>query len=214
MDIGKAFSYVFDDEKWITKILIGGLFVLLSPLLVGIPFLLGYVVETVGNVMRDETRPLPEWTDLGDKFVKGLILIAVAILYNLPVIFLACLLGILSLAAGDRGEGLLASGRLCVQCLSSLWGLLMAIVAPAVVIRYAESGEFGAAFRFGEVFSLITANLGNYIVALLLGWVASLIAGLGTILCLVGVLFTTFWSYLVAAHLWGQVGRQARPTAV
>lgn len=213
MDIGKAFSYVFEDEKWITKILIGGLFVLLSPLLVGIPFLLGYMVETVRNVMMDEPRPLPEWTDLGDKFVKGLILTAIAILYNLPIILLACLLGIVAATAGDRGANAVRTGTLCVQCLASLWGLLFSVVFPAAVIRYAESGEFTSAFRFGEVFGLITANFGDYIVAILLGWVAGLIAGFGTILCLVGVLFTTFWGYLVTAHLWGQVGRKALPTA-
>jgi len=214
MDIGKAFSYVFEDENWIVKILIGGLFVFLSPLLIGIPFLLGYVVETVQNVMRDEPRPLPEWSDLGDKFVKGLILTVVAIVYMLPVILLACLLGIVSLAVGDRGREGVTAVTLSVQCLSSLWGLLAAIVFPAAVIRYADSGEFSAAFRFGEIFSLITANIGNYIVAILVGWVASIIAGFGTILCFVGVLFTTFWAYLIAAHLWGQVGRQALPTAV
>ena len=214
MDIGKAFGYVFEDEDWIVKILIGGLFVFLSPLLIGIPFLLGYMAETVRNVMRDEPRPLPEWSDLGDKFVKGLILTVVAIVYALPIILLACLMGIVSLAAGDRGGEGVRSVALCVQCLSSLWGLLVAIVFPAAVIRYAESGEFSAAFRFGEIFSLITANIGNYIVALLLGWVVlPIIAGFGTILCFVGVLFTTFWAYLVAAHLWGQVGRQALPPA-
>jgi len=214
MDIGKAFSYVFDDEKWITKILIGGLFVLVSPLLVGIPFLLGYVVQTVRNVMMEEAHPLPEWSNLGDKFVKGLILAVILILYNLPVILLGCLLGIASLVVRDRGEDLVVSGTFCVQCLSSLWWLLIAIVFPAVVIRYAESGDFAAAFRFGDIFSLIAANLGDYIVAILVGWLASLVATLGTILCFVGVLFTTFWSYLVAAHLWGQVGRRALPTGV
>lgn len=213
MDIGKAFGYVFEDENWIVKILIGGLFVFLSPLLIGIPFLLGYMVETVRNVIGDEPHPLPEWSDLGDKFVKGLILTAVVILYNLPVILLACLLGIVGLVAGGREEPV-RTGALCVQCLSSLWGLLVAVVFPAAMIRYAESGEFSAAFRFGDIFSLITANIGNYIVAILLGWVACIIAGFGTILCFVGVLFTMFWGYLVAAHLWGQVGRQALPTAV
>jgi len=214
MNIGKAFGYAFEDEDWIVKILIGGLFVLLSLVLVGIPFVLGYMVETVRNVMRGESRPLPAWSDLGDKFVRGLILTVVAIVYMLPVILLACLQGIVSLAAGDQGgEGLLTV-TLCVQCLSALWSLLVAIVFPAAVIRYAESGEFSAAFRFGEIFSLIAANTGNYIVAVLLGWVASIIAGFGTIVCFIGDLFTAFWGYLVMAHLWGQVGRQALPTPV
>ncbi len=212
MDIGKAFGYVFEDENWIVKVLIGGLFVLLSPFLIGIPFLVGYAVETVQNVMRDKPRPLPEWSDLGDKFVKGLILTVAAMVYMLPVILLACLLGFVSAVAGNRGGDAVRSVALCVQCISWLWGLLVAIVFPATVIRYAKSGEFMAAFRFGEIFSLITANIGNYIVAILVGWLTSILAGFGVILCFVGVLFTTFWAYLISAHLWGQVGRQALPT--
>jgi len=27
MDIGKSFTYVFDDEKWLQKVLLGGLMV-------------------------------------------------------------------------------------------------------------------------------------------------------------------------------------------
>lgn len=214
MDIGTAFGYAFEDEDWIVKILIGALFVFLTPLLVGIPFVLGYVVDTVRNVMAGEPRPLPEWSDLGGKFVKGLILSVVAIVYMLPVILLACLLGSVSVVAGNGDGDAMRGAILCTQCLASLWGLLVAAVFPAAVIRYAESGEFSAAFRFGEIFSLIAANVGNYVVAVLLGWVASVIAGFGTILCIIGVFFTAFWSYLVMAHLWGQVGRRALPAAV
>ena len=214
MDIGTAFGYAFEDEDWIVKILIGALFVFLTPLLVGIPFVLGYMVDTVRNVMAGEPRPLPEWSDLGGKFVKGLILSVVAIVYMLPVILLACLLGSVSVVAGNGDGDAMQGAILCTQCLASLWGLLVAAVFPAAVIRYAESGEFSAAFRFGEIFSLIAANVGNYIVAVLLGWVASGIAGFGMILCVIGVFFTVFWSYLVMAHLWGQVGRRALPAAV
>ena len=214
MDVSKAFSYVFEDEDWIVKILIGGLFVLLIPFLIGIPFLLGYVVETVRNVMKDEPQPLPGWNDLGDMFVKGLTLTATGILYLLPVILLACPLIAAAILAGDQGGDGIAALSLCVQCLAFLWGLLVAAVFPAAVIRYAESGEFGSAFRFGEIFGLIAGNPANYVVTILVGWLAVIIGGVGVILCGVGVFFTTFWAYLVAAHLWGQMGRQASPTTI
>ncbi len=212
MDIGNAFGYPFEDEDWIVKILIGALFVFLTPLLVGIPFVLGYMVDTVRNVMAGEPRPLPKWSDLGDKFMRGLVLCVVAIVYMLPVILLACLLGAATLLAGNGDGETIQGAVLCTQCLSALWGLLVSAVFPAAVIRYAESGEFSAAFRFGEIFSLIAANIGNYIVAVLLGWVASAIAGFGVLLCIVGVFLTSFWSYLVMAHLWGQIGRRAIPS--
>ena len=29
MDIGKAFSFVFEDERWVSKVLLGGLFMII-----------------------------------------------------------------------------------------------------------------------------------------------------------------------------------------
>jgi len=58
-------------------------------------------------------------------------------------------------------------------------------------------------------------NLGNVIIALLLlivvGVIASLVAGLGLLALIIGILitipFATLWQYLVQAHLFGQIGK-------
>lgn len=207
MDIGKAFSYVFDDENWLTKVLIGGLFTLLGSILIGIPFLVGYAVETIKNVIDGEPKPLPDWSDLGEKFTKGLMLSLVFIVYMLPVILIACLLSVAAMVTegGREAPNLMVAMSTCLNCLSAIWALLVGIVSPAILIRYAVTGEFISAFQFGEIFSFIASNLGNYIIALLLGWVAGLIGGLGAIACGVGLLFTSFWALLVQSHLYGQV---------
>jgi hypothetical protein len=172
------------------------------------------MVDIVRNVMNGETNPLPDWSDLGDKFVTGLTLSAAAILYMLPVILLSCLMGLVSVAAGNGdGDAILGTAISCTSCLSSIWGLLVAAVFPAALIRYSESTEFGSAFRFREIFGLISSNPGNYVVAVLIGWLASVVAAFGVVFCFIGVFFTTFWGYLVMAHLFGQVGRRVSPSA-
>jgi hypothetical protein len=214
MDISTAFGYPFSDEDWIKKLGIGSVFALLSLVLIGIPFILGYMADTIRNVIRGEANPLPDWSNLGEMFVAGLALTVVAILYLLPVILLSCLMGLVSLAAGNGdGDALLGTAISCITCLSSIWGLLVAAVFPAALIRYAESREFSSAFRFGEIFSLISSNVGNYVVAVLIGWLVSCAAAFGVVICCIGVFFTTFWGYLVMAHLWGQVGRRASSAA-
>src|SRR3954470_17699631 len=85
-DFVKPFAFVFEDARWINKVLIGGIFQLLSALLVGIPFLLGYLAQLVRNVVANATLPLPEWDDLGEMFNEGLRLIGVAIVYFLPLL--------------------------------------------------------------------------------------------------------------------------------
>jgi hypothetical protein len=205
MDIGKSFTYLFDDENWVTKILIGALFVLLSFIVIGIPFVLGYIVEAVKNVMDGNPRPLPDWADLGPKFTKGLMLFLILLIYSLPIIFVSCLSWMGAVIA-EKSEAI-GAFLTCMNCLSVLWGFLVAVVAPAATIRYAITDEFISGFQFGQIFNFIANNLANYIIAFLLSVLAGIIGSLGLILCGVGVLFTSLWASLVYAHLFGQVYR-------
>ena len=84
MDIGKSFTFIFDDEEWVSKLLIGVLFVLASTVIVGIPFLLGYMIRIVRNVMAGNEKPLPGWDDLGDLLKEGLILAVILIIWAIP----------------------------------------------------------------------------------------------------------------------------------
>ncbi|MCL5958163.1 MAG: DUF4013 domain-containing protein [Chloroflexi bacterium] len=107
-DLAKAFTYMFEDENWVAKMLLGSVFVLLSFMLIGIPFLVGYSVETLQNVMAGRTRPLPEWTDLGDKFVKGLFLGLALLIWAIPVLLLWGLGFVFFFVAAATGEGAVA----------------------------------------------------------------------------------------------------------
>ena len=121
MDIGKAFTYVFVDEDWITKVLVGALFVLSSCVLVGIPFLLGYVIALMRNVMAGKENPLPAWDELGEKFQEGFILALIFIVWLAPIWIVGCLQVILASAMGssmssDAGAFLGFLG-VCLSCL-------------------------------------------------------------------------------------------------
>ena len=208
MDIGKAFTFVFDDQNWIAKILIGGI-VLLIPIVNFAVF--GYMARVIKNVVDGLDRPLPDWGDFGDHFVRGLTLFLIGVVYMLPIIFLVCLLAMTgALAEESRAMSTVEMLALCLNCLAGLWGFLVALVMPAATIRYALTGEFASAFQFGQIFGLISANLGNYILVLVLSWLASLLGGLGVIACGIGVLFTSFWAYLVQGHLYGQFYRASQ----
>lgn len=212
MDIGKAFTFMFDDEKWITKVLVGGIFVFLSFLLIGIPFVMGYALKTLKNVIDGEPKPLPEWDELGDMFTQGLIISLVFVIYAIPVILVTCCTGIplaiISDAGGDAAD-LAALLWSCFNCLISLYWLLVIVLSPAIIVRYAVTTEFAAAFRFNEIFRFISDNIGDYIIVLLLSWIATFLGGLGAVVCGVGMFFTMFWAYLVVAHLYGQLYLEA-----
>ncbi len=205
MNIGRSFTFMFDDEEWIKKILIGGILWII-PIVNFVVF--GYFIDTLKNVIAGQELPLPE-LDFGDQFMKGLMVFLASLIYAIPIIALSIVIAIVTAimggAGGDTAEGVAGLCALGGNCIIFIYALAISIILPAACIHYANSGEFGAFFRFGEIISLITSNLGSYIVVLLVAWVASMVAGLvGSIACLIGVIFTSFWSYLVFAHLFGQ----------
>lgn len=218
MDIGSAFTYMFDDQDWIKKIAIGGGITLagliLSPILIGLALFLplgGYMLETLKNVRDGRPIPLPEWTDFGSLFSKGLMVAVIGLVYNLPALLVACVSGGLNAFApqmdSDAAQAIVIAAG-CLSCVQIVLSLLGNALLPAALIRYAQYDTLGSAFQFGEVFSFISSNIGDYIIVVLLGWVASLIAVFGVILCIIGVFFTGFWSILVTANLYGQLARK------
>ena len=219
MDIGKSFTYAFDDEKWVQKLAIGGLLVLASVIPVVNIFtalvILGYSLRVLQNVAEGVEQPLPEWDDWAGDWVKGLMVALAYLIYSIPVILVSGFSWAVSALSvyGDpsQAEELLGVCLAGLSCLAGLWGVAEAVVLPAAMINYAAEGEFGSFFRFGELFRFIRDNFGNYIVAILLIIVAQFVAGLGVILCVIGVFFTSFWSSLVSAHLLGQVKAEAKP---
>jgi hypothetical protein len=221
MDIGKSFTFMFDDKDWLKKLAIGGLLLLVSvipPLGVFTAVVvMGYSLRVLKNVATGNTPTLPEWNDWGGDWVKGAAATVAALIYSLPAIVGSGVMGIVSAAVSDSGAGdLQGLALVCVMgcaCLSVLWSIAVAVLYPAAQLQYVLEGRFGAFFNLRAIWGFIRANLGNYIMALLLTIVAGLISGFGIILCGIGLFFTSFWQMLVAPHLVGQVYAVAHPAA-
>ena len=209
MDIGKAFTYVFEDEDWVKKVLIGGVINLIP--IVGFFFTAGYMLETLKNVMEGRSLPLPEWDDWGGKFMKGLMLFVIGLIYSLPLIIIMCCLmvGVSAFASQNEDVANAMSSIVmpCMQCVNLLYIIALMVFLPAILAKYAETEELGAAFRFGEIFNLVKDNIGTYLLVLVISLLAGVITNLGVLACGVGVLFTMFYAMLVNAYAYGQAYR-------
>ena len=215
MEIGSAFTYMFEDEDWIKKILIGGVVAMIPVVNFAA---LGYLVQVIRNVRDRRALPLPEWDQFGEYFKAGLLLFLIYLVYSLPALLLAGIAFIPIMIAGSSGSdemGAVGFLSVCGYFLVGLYSFLVGILFPAILVRFAEIGTFGSGFQFGDILAIIKANIGSYIIILLLMWVVQgIIAPLGVILCVVGVIFTTFWSYLVSGNLAGQYAAQMRQQAM
>jgi len=213
VDIGKAFSTVFDDQSWLVKTLIGGVVSLIP--FVGQVLVYGYALELMHDVMNGRER-LPEWDDWGGKLVKGILAFVIYFVYSLPIVVLGgcfgLLMGVLGAAEAERAMNAVGSvGSICLGSLGLLYGIFLALTLPTALGRYLETGDLGAAFRFGEVVALTRDYLGGWIVVLVVSLVISMVAGLvGVVLCVVGTLFTSFLATVITGYLWGDAYRQAR----
>jgi hypothetical protein len=213
MDIGKAFTFVFDDEDWIVKILIaaaillvGSLFswVLLIPLFLAFAILGGYQIEIMRRVIQGDSNPLPAWDNWGDLIVDGIKVIVIGIVYALPAIIISVCLGVPSGLLGEDAPGLSSLFGILGSCLSFVWAIVMSIVLPAALAFFVADGEMSAAFRFGDVLAFTRDNLSTYLITFVMSWVAYIIGSLGSIVCGVGALVTTPYAYMVVGHLYGQ----------
>ena len=214
-DFVAPFTFVFEDPRWVQKILIGGLFQLAAFLLVGIFFVLGYMARVTRNVAARVQFPLPEWDDLGEYFAEGAKLFIVALIYALPILFIvgAMVVPIMFMAiAGQQNE---AAGQISgimssfMGCLIAPLSLLMAFWLPGALLMTIITGEIGAAFQFGRIWSFIRGNVANYLLAIVVGLVARMAAQFGVMLFCIGVIFTGFWAVIVSAHALGQAWRLA-----
>jgi hypothetical protein len=217
LDFGKAFTFVSEDPEWIKKILIGGAFTLLSALLVGIPFVLGYFARTLRNVVEGAERPLPEWDDLGGIFSEGLRLAVVYLVYAVGGAIVAALPGCLlmapaMLASGSRhgeaaGAALAGLGMVAFYGFTMLISLVMLVYLPAALARTALRGSVTDGFDWRAVIAFIRANPANYLLSLVGFLAASVASQLGILLCCVGFFPAAFWAYLVLASALGQTVR-------
>ncbi len=233
LDVGKAFTFMFEDPDWLRKLgiatavaLVGILFTWALIGFIPLIIVMGYTLETTRNVMEGRPRPLPEWDDWGRYLARGAKLFLVLLIWALPIIIIAApITGIGSALTNANSGAANAFGGLlvaCGACLSVLYGLLILLLEPALYARLAETDQIGSGFDFARLWAITRDNLANVIIAILMiivaGIIGSIIGLAGIIALVIGVLvtfpFAFVWEQLVQAHLFGQIGAHGATNVV
>lgn len=212
MDFGRAFSYVFDDPDWFKKIGIVALVSLIP--LIGQIVALGWALRVTRNVINADPSPLPS-LDFGADIGLGFQALIIGLVYSLPIIILTLPMAavdaaVSSQSSSDAANMMLLIVSLCFGLFSVVFGILLAFMLPAAFGNFVAKGELSAGLRFGEVWGLVRSNPGAYLVVVVGTIVAGLIAPLGTIACIIGVVLTYTYALAIQGHLYGQAYRLAK----
>ncbi|NPV84703.1 MAG: DUF4013 domain-containing protein [Anaerolineae bacterium] len=213
MEFGSAFSLPFKDSDWFKKMILNGL-IMLIPVIGGM-VLFGWALEIARRTLKDEPYPpLPD-LDFGGQLAKGFQGFIISLVYALPIIILSIPIQIvpflgsaLELDADTLNYAVIAVS-VCCGGINLIYAILMGFMLPAALGRFLDLGSMGAAFKIGEVFSLVRAAPVAFLLVIIGNLVAGIISSLGTIVCIVGVLITAPFAMAIMGNLYGQAYKQA-----
>jgi uncharacterized protein DUF4013 len=208
--VGDAFGWAARDPEWIGKLLLMGLIGLIP--IVGALQQTGWLLAMLDN-LRAGRNEVPA---AGFRYAtRGVWLWLAAVIYNVAlvvVLYGSLFVVVLALVAGappqsgtDSGS---SSGNPAVLLLVPfffLWVGVIGIVALAlwafvpVIIEFTDRTGLAGAFNFPGLFRAIRLDPTHNLAAAGLAFVAYIIAGLGTYLCWIGVIFTLPYGITVLA---------------
>ena len=205
--------FFFESPGWGKHLAVLSLAGLFACVLIGAPYLAGYMYRMAHRRAKGEP-PLPPLDDPFGMFKDGLRSLLFTelqmLVFFLPAI--VCALFALLLAQPpaddfDAGYGTPPSpAMLLVLLLSAILGgiglLAGALYIPASHARFMATGTFRAALDVNANLAFIRRNLANIGLMYTQAIVASVLSNAGLILCVVGIYPATIWSILVLA--WGE----------
>jgi len=217
-----ALRYPTNGEKALERLLIGGVLVILSPLILPAFLVYGYLVRSLAAVAAGDEEPpaFDEWEEL---FVDGIKAFVVAFVYGIvPVVLVLAFLVPVSVSTsvdGGGSSGILAGIGVVAFLASIVVGIAVVYVVMAALSNFAVEGRIGAAFEFGAVGALATSE--PYVIAVVLAIVVQVVVaavifaailftfGLALFVLVPLGAFINFWTYLVTVYLFGAAYREA-----
>ncbi len=203
MNFGKAFTYIFDDERWFDKLVVP-ILVSLVPIVGPIAFS-GYVIRTIKNVIQNEVDPLPNF-QFGDDLGLGFRFFLIGLVYSLPMMLVVGLMSI-PLMVLNNTDTVSALGVIVLilgGLLMLAYGLLLMLIQPIAMANFAVKDTFASGFELGNFFKRLNSNFPAWLLVVAGTIIGSIISPLGAIAFGLGAFITAAYSQLMIAHLTGQ----------
>lgn len=183
---------MFKDGSWFYKVFVGGLFVTLSATTLGIPFIVGYQVRHVRDMIEKEEDILPEWKNIAGTFRDGIAVLCA----------LAAYLAVLAAATFAAGAAF------SITRLGVLTGIVILFWMPLIVIQYAKRPTLFACFALVTLISPVAKWPSAFAATIGISCVVMItVFALGWMSLIIGWPFVIFWGITVHTHILGQFAR-------
>ncbi len=202
--ITDAFVWPVRDPQWLGKVAIIAL-ILLIPIAGQINGL-GWMLATLDRLRAgDESLPPANFRYLG----RGVRLFAVQLVYSVVLVLIVAVFyapAVLVFVHEGRGSanlGLISFGlllNLLSFSIGSLGSLALNFLMPSIVLA-TDSGGIGGGLRISDVVRRARGSITNTLIAGLMLIAASFIGSLGSIACVIGILFTLAYSLAIQAWI-------------
>ena len=197
MNIGRAFSFTFQDPAWVRKILI--LAVMFVIPIIGWLIIGGYVLRLLRNVINGELNPLPEWDNWGGDLAGGAKVFVVGFIWGIPLWILTAVL--------DAGDSFI------LGTLSWFVSVAWSAVNMSAMADLARSGNIADALNAKPIKRVLN-NFPIWIVYIVGAFIFSLFALIGLIGLIIAVIFTGAIAVVATTHLGGQAFRLSEGESV
>ena len=190
-EVKKAIFFPFRGEKWGLKMLVGSALTFGSFIIPIIPLMpvFGYFSQIMkGIIVREADPEMPAWNDWGTLFLDGIKLFGAVIIYLLPALIMVIggymLFIVLDFSMVFSASALSNSSHpLPAPMIASIVGMVAAmavmmlgiavavatiVILPPAVGNMIAKGKFEAAFHFREWWPVLKANLGGFVLAVIL----------------------------------------------
>jgi Protein of unknown function (DUF4013) len=189
----------------------GGIAALGSMILIGIPFLFGYITRSGREVLRGNYK-LPAWDNLGEAFKDGIMIILVMLFFGLiSAILYVFVVPFFVIGAITGNDAMIAAG-LFMLLPAIVITLVTCLLMPAAWITYAVTGDLFKALNPINALRLAARNPLAYIAAVVATLIVQILLSILNVL-VITIPWTSFAGYASSAYIYAWFYKQTTTAA-
>lgn len=189
----------------------GGITALLGMILIGLPFLFGYITRCGREILNGNSK-LPPWDSLGDKFKDGLMIALVMIVFGLISAILYVLIVPFFVVGVITANGVLIMAALLMLMPAIAINIALSLLMPAAWVEYAISGDLVRALNPVNALRMAARNPLAYAAAVIATLIVQIVLSIPASL-VVTVPWTSFAMYTASAYIYAWFYKQTTATA-